>query len=145
MRTRSDSQERPDALEGNRHRMGLSTCNLCTCCRQVVHTVQHIFSCPAYPTELNQLDLWIRPVAVVEFLRTLPFINLLEEERPQPKPPSAVTHNFGEDPMSKKKLHLMVDPLNMGVNCSSCIWVLCGFPVGQNDFLIFHKTNSSKD
>ena len=75
------------SLEDYRLRIGLSTSNLCPCCRQEEHSVQHVFECSAYPTDLQPLDLWLRPVLVAEFLRTLPFFDLPGEERPPPEPP----------------------------------------------------------
>ena len=75
------------SLEDYKHRIGLSASNLCPCCRQEEHSVQHVFECSAYPTDLQPLDLWLRPVLVAEFLRTLPFFDLPGEERPPPEPP----------------------------------------------------------
>ena len=49
--------------------------------------MQHVFECPAHPTDLIPLDLWTRPVTVADFLRTLPFFDLTGEERPPPEPP----------------------------------------------------------
>ena len=75
------------ALNDYRHRIGLSTTSICPCCRQDEHTVQHVFECPEYPTTLQPMDLWLRPVDVAEFLRGLPFIELTESRRPPPEPP----------------------------------------------------------
>jgi len=69
------------ALEDYRHRIGLSTNNLCPCCRQGEHSVQHLFECSAHLTDLEPLDLWTRPAETAEFLRTLPFFDLPEKER----------------------------------------------------------------
>ena len=46
--------------------------------------MQHVFECSEYPTDLSPLDLWTRPSTAAEFLRTLPFFDLPEEERPPP-------------------------------------------------------------
>ena len=73
------------SLEDYRQRVGLSTSNICPCCRQEEHTVQHVFECSEYPTDLSPLDLWTRPSTAAEFLRTLPFFDLPEEERPPPR------------------------------------------------------------
>ena len=73
------------SLEDYRHRVGLSESEICPCCRREVHTVQHVFECPDHPTELRPLDLWLRPIGVADFLRTLPFFDLPEEERPPPQ------------------------------------------------------------
>ena len=75
------------SLEDYRHRIGLAPSNLCPCCRQEEHTVQHVYECSANPTHFTPLDMWTRPVEVAEFLRTLPFFDLPEEERPPPEPP----------------------------------------------------------
>ena len=48
--------------------------------------MQHVYECSANPTHLTTLDMWTRPVMVAEFLRTLPFFNIPEEERPPPEP-----------------------------------------------------------
>ena len=42
--------------------------------------MQHVFECSEYPTDLSPLDLWTRPSTAAEFLRTLPFFDLPEEE-----------------------------------------------------------------
>ena len=75
------------SLEDFRQRVGLSETNICPCCRREEHTVQHVFECSEHPTDLSPLDLWTRPVLAAEFLRTLPFFDLPEEERPPPEPP----------------------------------------------------------
>ena len=75
------------SLEDYRERIGISSINLCPCCRQEEHSVQHVFECPIHPTDLRPLDLWLRPIMVAEFLRTLPFFDLPGEERPPPEPP----------------------------------------------------------
>ena len=82
------------SLEEYRHRVGLSASRVCPCCRQEDHTVQHIFECPDHPTDLQPLDLWLHPIGVAEFLRTLPFFDLPEEERPPPEPPPPAPHNI---------------------------------------------------
>ena len=45
------------SLEDYKHRIGLFASNFCPCCRQAEHSVQHVFECPAYPTDLQPLDL----------------------------------------------------------------------------------------
>ena len=80
-------------LEDYRHRVGLSESGICPCCRREEHTVQHVFECPDHPTELRPLDLWLHPVRAAEFLRTLPFFDLPEVERPPPEPPPPVPPN----------------------------------------------------
>ena len=66
------------SLEDYRHCIGLSNNNLLPCCRQ---------ECPAYPKDLQPLDLWLRPVMVVEFLMILPFFDVPGEESLPPEPP----------------------------------------------------------
>ena len=81
------------ALQDYRNRVGLSTSNICPCCRLEEHTVQHVFDsfeCSSQPTDLEPMDLWLRPATVAEYLRTLPFFDLPEEERPPPEPPPPV-------------------------------------------------------
>ena len=75
------------SLEEYRCRIGSSPTSICPCCRLEEHTVQHVFRCPDHPTPLEPLDLWLRPVRAAEFLRTLPFFDLPEAQRPPPEPP----------------------------------------------------------
>ena len=74
-------------LNDYRHRIGQSNTSICPCCRQDEHTVQHVFECSEHPTTLQPTDLWLRPVDVAEFLRSLPFMDLPESRRPPPEPP----------------------------------------------------------
>ena len=52
--------------------------------------LEHLFECSARSTDLQPLDLWTRPAETAEFLRTLTFFDLPEEERLSPEsfPPS---------------------------------------------------------
>ena len=75
------------SLNDYRHRVELSGSNICPCCRREEHTVRHIFDCRERPTDLRPEDLWLRPVRVAEFLRTLPFFELPAEPGPPPEPP----------------------------------------------------------
>ena len=75
------------SLNDYKHRIGQSDSSICPCCRQEEHTVQHIFECPEHPTPLRPVDLWQNPIDAAEFLRTLPFFELPEEEGPPPEPP----------------------------------------------------------
>ena len=59
---------------------------LCPSCRSEPHTTNHLFQCSAHPTPLSTVDLWERPVAAVDFLSGLPFIDL-PARRPPPEPP----------------------------------------------------------
>ena len=82
------------SLNDYKHRIGQSDSNICPCCRQEEHTVQHIFECPVHPTPLQPEDLWSRPVTAAEFLRTLPFFELPEEPEPPPEPPPSNLSDF---------------------------------------------------
>ena len=42
--------------------------NSCPKCQQSPHDTQHLFSCPADPTDLSVIKLWEDPVAAAEFL-----------------------------------------------------------------------------
>ena len=75
------------ALNDYRHRIGQSDTPICPCCRQDEHTVQHVFGCSEHPTNLQPMDLWLRPVDVAEFLESLPYMDLPESRRPPPEPP----------------------------------------------------------
>ena len=62
--------------------------------------MQHVFECSEHPTDLSPLDLWTRPSTAAEFLRTLPFFDLPEEERPPQNlhlqiTPTETERNFG--------------------------------------------------
>ena len=81
------------SLNDYKHRIGQSDSNICPCCRQEEHTVQHIFECPVHPTPLQPEDLWSHRVTAAEFLRTLPFFELPEEPEPPPEPPPSNSSN----------------------------------------------------
>ena len=49
--------------------------------------VWSVTECSQHPVNLEPVDLWLRPVAVAEFLRNLPFFDLPEGEGP-PREPS---------------------------------------------------------
>ena len=60
----------------------------CPSCLTSSQSVLHLFSCPAYPTSLSPKDLWSNPVAVANFLVTLPeFHHLPPLDPPVPPPP----------------------------------------------------------
>ena len=76
------------ALKTYLERVGRSPDGLCPSCRGAPHTTAHLFSCPSHPTSLTVRDLWERPVAVAEFLPSLPFPFILPAlQRPPPEPP----------------------------------------------------------
>ena len=68
--------------------VGRSQTALCPECRFRRHTVDHLFACDARPTTLTTKDLWVNPVAAVDFLKSLPsFSHLASTEPPAPRPP----------------------------------------------------------
>ena len=75
------------SLNNYQHKIGLSDTPICPCCRNQDHTTQHLFECPSHQTDLEPIDLWLRPILAAEFLRTLPFMDLPESRRPAPEPP----------------------------------------------------------
>ena len=79
-------------LNEYRHRIGLSPSDQCPECSTSLHTVHHVFNCPAAPTALSIEDLWTRPRAVAEFLPSLSAFSALppldlQRPRPPPEPP----------------------------------------------------------
>ena len=82
------------SLNDYRHRVGLSNSDICPCCGREEHSVRHIFECLQHPTDLRLEDLWLRPVRVAEFLRTLPFFELPAEPGQPPGPPPSNNPNF---------------------------------------------------
>ena len=69
-------------------RVGWSSEDTCPECAGAVHTVEHLFECPACPTPLTPRDLWLRPVEVATFLRGMSaFAELPPLEPPSPPPP----------------------------------------------------------
>ena len=92
------------ALNSFKYRIGSSPTALCPCCRQEDHTTQHIFSCPAHPTSLSPLDLWLRPQDAAEFLVTWPCFDRIPRERPPQNPHPAI--NERTTAMKKKKMNL---------------------------------------
>ena len=64
---------------------------LCPSCRDFPHTTTHLFNCASHPTNLTVRDLWHRPRAAVEFLRSLPLpFNFPPAVQPPPEPPPPV-------------------------------------------------------
>ena len=69
-------------------KVGRATSAICPECRFQRHTVHHLFTCDARPTDLSVRDLWTDPVASISFLKTLPaFSHLASTEPPAPRPP----------------------------------------------------------
>jgi hypothetical protein len=48
--------------------LGISPDDICPACRGAPHSAEHIFNCPAFPTDLAVLDLWKRPRKASSFL-----------------------------------------------------------------------------
>ena len=68
--------------------IGKSGNDICPECESGVHTVAHLFACPAHPTSLTPLDLWQRPIEVARFLRGMTaFAELPPLDPPVPPPP----------------------------------------------------------
>ena len=75
------------ALNSFKNRIGTSPTALCPCCRQAEHTTQHLFSCPAHPTSLSPLDLWLRPRETADYLIDWSCFDRIPRERSPPEPP----------------------------------------------------------
>ena len=61
---------------------------ICPECLIHRHTATHLFSCDARPTDLTIRDLWINPVRVASFLKSLPSFSFLNPpDLPPPPPP----------------------------------------------------------
>ena len=79
-------------LRSNSHRIGAADDAICPECLVRRHTTRHLFECEARPTPLTVVDLWCRPVLVMEFLLSLPsFSSLIPPDPllpPPPPPPS---------------------------------------------------------
>ena len=73
-----------------RMRIGRAPVAVCPECLIRRHTTCHLFACEARPTSLRVIDLWTHPVAVINFLKTLPSCSsLLSQEPPPPRLPHA--------------------------------------------------------
>ena len=59
-------------LNSYRHAIGISDTDLCPQCNMAPHTTDHVFDCPAAPTNLSVEDLWESPVEVARHLAALP-------------------------------------------------------------------------
>ena len=76
------------ALFDFRAAIGLIADPSCTACgSRGLHTVLHLFSCPAHPTELVPLDLWERPIQAALFLSFIPSFHHLCALPPPPLEP----------------------------------------------------------
>ena len=74
-------------LASYQHRVGRNDSPLCPHCRQTAETVDHVFTCPSIPTDLNVGDLWLRPKRVATHLCNHPSFNLPALDAPLPRPP----------------------------------------------------------
>ena len=76
-------------LNDYKHLLGQVDSAVCPECLIRRHNTAHLFNCDSRPTNLVIEDLWDKPVAVVDFLKTLPsFSFLLPPEQPNsPRPP----------------------------------------------------------
>jgi hypothetical protein len=70
------------------HGIGRSADEACPVCGVSPHSVDHLFSCRPYPTDLTLRDLWDKPVDVAAYLQTTPTFSYLPPvPRPPPEPP----------------------------------------------------------
>ena len=53
-------------------RIGKVDEELCRSCDLFSESVEHLFNCPARPTNLTTIDLWVNPLEVASFLRSHP-------------------------------------------------------------------------
>ena len=60
------------AMRDNRHRIRAEPTPECPECADPCHSVPHLFSCPARPTDLSEGDMWERPLEVARFLLSVP-------------------------------------------------------------------------
>ena len=78
------------AMRDYRHRIGAEPTPECPECSDPCHSVPHLLSCPARPTDLSVGDMWERPLEVARFLLSIPsFSHLPELSPPHPEPPSS--------------------------------------------------------
>jgi len=74
-------------LNQYRHRVGWSPTASCPECGAPVQSTDHLFDCPAHPTDLTTPDLWARPREVASHLLSLPFFGHLSPLPPPPPEP----------------------------------------------------------
>jgi hypothetical protein len=73
-------------LKTYQKRIGTTLEDICPACRGAPHTIQHLFSCPSAPMDLNVRDLWKRPRESNTFIRSLPAFSNLPSTPPLPPP-----------------------------------------------------------
>ena len=90
------------ALNDFRAAIGLTADPSCTACGSGdLHTVPHLFSCPAHPTELVARDLWERLVQTAHFLSSIPSFHHLCALPPPPlEPPPVGTRPLDAGPLT---------------------------------------------
>ena len=84
-------------LNDYQHRLGRIGDSLCPDCLIGNASTNHLFDCPAHPTQLTPADLWTQPYEVARFLNTIPAFSHLpatgpppqrrQRRRPPPEPP----------------------------------------------------------
>ena len=78
-------------LQSYLHRTDKADLPTCPHCKASDETVQHIFDCPSFPTDLSPSDLWSRPTRVASFLSSHLSFSLSPldplRDRPPPEPP----------------------------------------------------------
>jgi hypothetical protein len=76
-----------------KHKLNSAVDANCPGCSLSLHTVAHLFACPAAPTHFKPLDMWTRPHESVEFLVSPPLLlpasfgPTLPRPPPEPPPP----------------------------------------------------------
>ena len=75
------------AMRDYRHRIGAESTPECLECTDPCHSVPHLFSCPARPTDLSVGDMWERPLEVARFLLSVPSFSHFPEFPPPPSDP----------------------------------------------------------
>ena len=84
------------AMRDYRHRIGAEPTPECPECADPCHSVPHLFSCPARPTDLSVGNMWERPLEVARFLLSvLSFSHLPELHPPPPEPPPSPRPRWG--------------------------------------------------
>ena len=71
-------------LNDYNHRIGKTDSDLCPDCTTAQASVQHLFSCPSFPTNLMPKDLWHRPWDVATHLNRIPAFSDLPVAGPPP-------------------------------------------------------------
>ena len=77
-------------LHGFAHRIGQAPSSTCPRCDIDAEDVAHLFDCPAAPTTLSAIDLWLNPIQVAQFLARHPSFSDL----PPPLPPPLLLNHL---------------------------------------------------